>query len=122
MATAPILGGTTMAYPSECEIVRGYYGSSQVMADGSMRLELVNANPKDEITMSWRGVTTAQKDTILTAVATTATASVQFTAPTRTVYRLETRIGEDTDLKMKMLLTPNRNYRGNHGPCKRREG
>jgi len=121
MATAPILGGTTMAYPSECEIVRGYYGSSQVMADGSMRLELVNANPKHTITMSWRGVTTAQKDTILTAVATTATASVAFTAPTGTVYTLVTRSGEDTDLKMTMIPTSNGNYRWNVGPLKLRE-
>lgn len=120
MATQPVLGGTTMPHPSEYEEVIGYYGAAQTMADASLRLELQDSSAKRRFSFTWRGLTTAQRATIITALATTATASVTLVTVTGDSYTV-TRSGEPDDVPSQVVPTGNGNYRWNVGPLRLRQ-
>lgn len=120
MATAPVLGGVTMPHPIQYEEIISYYGASQIMANGSLRLELQSSSAKRSFSFAWHGLTTAQRDTVISGLATTATASVTLTAPTGSSYTV-TRSGNADDLPMRVVPTGNGNYRWDIGPLILRE-
>jgi hypothetical protein len=86
--TQPVLESQTLAYPTEYTEQRLYRGTATEMADGSERIDLVNANAKHEFTMSWVGLTAAQKATITTAFDTlkSSYSANNFTSPNGTTY------------------------------------
>jgi len=105
--TAPILAGTTLpdvnankgfSYSVE------YRGSMQALADGTVQTDLVTDTAKRTFTLSWKNITTAQRDTINTAFNAIRKASGAFTAPdgqTATVIRSPQQkdLKWDTELK-----------------------
>lgn len=60
------LDGQSIIDPSSQTRSYGYRGASYTMATGDQKFDLVNANRKNVIRLSWRAVTAAQRDDILT--------------------------------------------------------
>ena len=81
MATQPVLGGTTLPYPAieGLDETIEYRGGNAVMADGSQVTDLVDANAHRTFVLSWRGLTSAQKDTVETALATVKNTTQSYT-------------------------------------------
>lgn len=104
---APVLAGNTLAQVS---IQKGfkygveYKGASQQLADGTTQFDLVSDTAKRTFVLTWKNITTAQKDTIVTAYNAIRKASGAFTAPdgqTATVIRdsQQKRLDWDTEVK-----------------------
>ncbi len=99
--TTPALGGQTLAEPAADGGYKEelfYRGASVLMADGSIKIDLVQSTAKLEFTLKWTGITTAQRTTIETAFATikTSFSSNNFTAPTGTQYTVTRHPSQDT--------------------------
>jgi hypothetical protein len=78
----PVLNVTsTLPNVSSFQVSVGYRGGSMLMSDGSTHFDIVNTNAKRTWILEWRGLTTAQKDTIVTAYALLKTGSVEFIPP-----------------------------------------
>jgi hypothetical protein len=104
---APILAGSTLAQVS---IQKGYSysvlyrGATQQLADGTTQFDLVSDTAKRTFVLAWKNITTAQKDTVVTAYNAIRKASGAFTAPdgqTATVIRdpQQKELKWDTELK-----------------------
>ena len=88
-ATAPVLGGTTMAHPKNpggFEIEREYRGAIVILADGTAVADLVASSAKHLIALHWENITAAQLATIYTAFATVDDGSATLVAPNGTSY------------------------------------
>ena len=90
---APVLAGTTLAYVSATRgwsYSANYRGAMTDLADGSTQIDLVSDSKKRTFTLTWKNITTAQKDAIETAFHAIRKDSAAFTAPdgqTATVKR-----------------------------------
>lgn len=73
------IGATTVPAPTTQRVRKGHRGASYVMADGSLKTDIVNASAKAEIALSWQNISTSDKDAILTGYAALATASATYT-------------------------------------------
>lgn len=102
MATAPTLGGTTLPYPSGYRERVGYRGGFTELADGTVAVDLVNVNAKREFTVTWRGLTSAQKTTVETAFATVKSASATFLSPTNVSYTV-TRSPDQAEIEWEAI-------------------
>jgi hypothetical protein len=104
---APVLAGSTLAQVSTqrgYSYAATYYGSAQGLADGSTQFDLVNDSKKRVFVLTWKNITTAQKDTIEAAWHAIRKASGAFTAPdgqTATVQRdsQQKQLKWDTELR-----------------------
>lgn len=67
--TTPTLASNTLAMPGGYSVTVGYRGGRQLMADGSIVTDLVNANAKRVWVLSWPALTDAQRTTLETAFA-----------------------------------------------------
>jgi hypothetical protein len=86
-----------------------YRGSMQALADGTVQTDLVSDSKKRIFVLSWKNITTAQKDTIEGAFHAIRKASGAFTAPdgqTATV----TRSPQQKDLKWDTELKGDGSY------------
>lgn len=90
---APILAGNTLApvyFQKGFKYGIEYRGASQQLADGTTQFDLVSDTAKRTFVLTWKNITTAQRDTINTAYNAIRKASGAFTAPdgqTATVTR-----------------------------------
>lgn len=104
---APVLAGSTLAQVSANQgysYAVQYFGASQQLADGSTQFDLVSDTKKRVFTLTWKNITTAQKDIIEAAWHAIRKASGAFTAPdgqTATVQRdpQQKQLKWDTELK-----------------------
>ena len=71
---APVLAGSTLAWPTEYENNPTIRGGTEEMLDGSITIEVVDSNLRRTFTMAWVVLTAAQKGTIETSYATIITA------------------------------------------------
>lgn len=72
------LAGYTIPTPTGHDQEAGYRGTTYSMADGSLRIDVVNANPKYRWTLSWPALTAAQFSNLLSAYNACVTASRTF--------------------------------------------
>lgn len=79
MATQPVLGGTTLPWPSAHAPTSGYRGGVLIMADGTQVTDLVQANAKKGVTLSWTAISASDLGTILTGAATIKDTSASYT-------------------------------------------
>lgn len=63
-----------------------YRGGMAEMANGTVVIDLVNANAKTTHTLIWENISTAARDIILTAFATVDDSSAAFTSPENGSY------------------------------------
>jgi hypothetical protein len=109
---APVLAETTLAYVSANKGFSysvEYRGSMQALADGTVQTDLVSDTKKRTFVMTWKNITTAQKNTIEGAFHAIRKASGAFTAPdgqTATV----TRSPQQKDLKWDTELKGDGSY------------
>lgn len=104
---APVLAGSTLAQVSATRgysYSANYRGAMTELADGSTQIDLVDDAKKRTFTLSWKNITTAQRDTIEAAFHAIRKASASFTAPdgqTATVKRSKQQpdLKWDTELK-----------------------
>lgn len=57
---APVLAGQTLADPTDYKRTRTYRGGRQIMADGSMVIDLVNTSAKMTWELGWPAMTDAE--------------------------------------------------------------
>lgn len=74
IAVAPVLHTTTLPMPStEGQTEEVYYkGSVERMANGALVRDLVTSTAKRRFTLEWSALTTAEHNTVMTALATVA--------------------------------------------------
>ena len=77
---------TALPDPSEYREFVGVRGAATILADGTLRWQLVNAANKRRFLLSWVGLTGDNKTVLETALLAAATAAVAFKAPTGTTY------------------------------------
>jgi hypothetical protein len=80
VATQPVLGGVTLPWPSEYRAAVGYRGGQLEMADGSVVTDLVTATAKRRWTLTWKSLSTADRATVESALATVKNAAATFTS------------------------------------------
>lgn len=73
------LAGTSIPSPSSQRIKKSHRGASFVMADGSVKNDLVAVSAKAEIALGWNAVTASELSAILTGYAALATATGTYT-------------------------------------------
>lgn len=106
----PVLGGITLPRVSEYSEAIGYRGAPAIMADGSAQFEVTNTNQKRVFSLTWNGITTAQKTTITTAYDTVRDSTASFTLPVHTgspVIVNVTRSEQQDKLDFKAISIPN---------------
>jgi hypothetical protein len=86
MATQPVLGGTTLAYPAEYEASSSLAGATRELADGTLSIDIVDPDSvgtkRYTYKMSWATITGSEANTIETAYwAMVAAGSASFTSP-----------------------------------------
>lgn len=89
IAIAPVLHTTTLPMPfREGQEERVFYkGSVQRMASGALVRDNVSSTPKLRFVLEWRGLTTAERTTVMTALATVADGtSRSFTSARNLTY------------------------------------
>lgn len=67
VATAPSLGGTTLAPPKEQNFNRLYRGGTLSMANGAIVHDLVDLTPRHAFKLRWEFISAAQFNTIVGA-------------------------------------------------------
>jgi hypothetical protein len=83
---APILAGQTLADPSGYKRTIIYHGGRQVMADGSLTIDLVNTSAKAIFELSWPALTDAQATTLQAAFDAIKDTSGSYTDISGSVY------------------------------------
>lgn len=103
--STPTLGGYTLPVPSGYEEVGGYRGGSVQLASGGIHFDVVDSTYKRTWLLTWRGLTAAQKSTILAAYAAIKTGAVAFAGPDGAAANV-TRSPGQTDLVWAAKATP----------------
>ena len=93
--TTPTLGGSTLTVPSGYTVTLSYRGGRQLMADGTLVTDLVNANAKRVFNLSWLALTDAQRSTLETAYATVKDTSATYVDISGTSYTVTLDEGGD---------------------------
>ena len=93
--TAPVLNSVTLPSPDQYEEYVGVRGGTTVLADGSLRRQLVQSGNKRRFVLGWTRLTGTQKTTLETALNSAASASRSFTAPTGSAYTVVLDQGAD---------------------------
>lgn len=107
MATTPVLAGYTLpqvAAKNGFKYSLEYWGGMQQMADGSVAVDLVNDNVKRRFELTWKNITSAQRDTVVSAFHAIRKSSANLTAPdgqTATVTRSPQQQSLDWDPEIK---------------------
>lgn len=86
MATQPVLGGTTLAYPSEYEANSVLAGATRELADGTLSIDIVDPDSvgtkRRVYKLAWAAITETDANTIESAYwAMVAAGSASFTSP-----------------------------------------
>jgi hypothetical protein len=84
--TTPVLASQTLTVPTAYKTTVAYRGGRQLMADGTLVTDLVNANAKRTFTLTWAALTDAQRSTLETAHAAVKDASGSYTDISGTDY------------------------------------
>lgn len=69
------LAGQSVPSPSSYDVTHGHRGSAFVMADGSLKTDVVNASAKKVIAVGWTAVSSSQLSAIITGFNALATAT-----------------------------------------------
>ncbi len=69
------LAGQSVPTPTDYSIDSGHRGASFVMADGSLKTDVVNASAKKTFAISWQAISSSNLSSIITGYNTLATAS-----------------------------------------------
>jgi hypothetical protein len=93
---APILGGQTLADPTDYKRSYTYRGGRQIMADGSQVIDLVNASAKASWRLAWPALTDAQASALQTAFAAIKDTSGSYTDIDGSAYTVMLAEGFDT--------------------------
>lgn len=86
MATQPVIGSTTVAWPASHVVNVAYRGGAVIMANGTQVTDLVNTAAKRRWTLGWKAITGTELASILTGVASIKDASGNYTDLNGTSY------------------------------------
>lgn len=75
------LNGATLAPPSTYKADVEYLGGVVVLADGSLRRDLVRSTARCKFSLAWVALTTDEKNALLAAWGAAVTTQVSFVAP-----------------------------------------
>ena len=96
--SAPILNSVTLPHIAKDDGYTewvGVRGGTTILADGTLRRQLVQSANKRRFALRWKALTGTQKTAIETALNSAGSGSVSFTAPTGTAYTV--RLDESGD-------------------------
>lgn len=80
------LAGQSVPSPSSYDVTSGFRGATFIMADGSLKSDVVNASAKKILAIGWTAISSSQLSAIITGFAALATATGTWTDHHSTSY------------------------------------
>lgn len=78
---APVLGGVTLPHVSDYREKEGFRGGAILLVNGGVKFDTVSTK-KRTFSLIWKGLTTAQKNTVSAAYMAVQSTPTAFTPPT----------------------------------------